>query len=480
MKMKIDLKKIDHTKVGFFRFKNLGRKFLLTNEEGSYAFLAEADFKKFLEGKLDQDSRLWQELEAGNFLKGGLRSNRAVSKYRSRRQAIMGGPSLHILVVTQRCNHRCVYCHASAWGMERKDADMDVATAKKALDVIFQSPNPFIAIEFQGGEPLINWPVVKFVIQEARKKNKKAGKQLDLRLVTNFSLMTEEKYKFLIRNKVSLCTSLDGSKNVHDKNRVLAGGSHQYPVKWLKRFAKEYPSLAKKGYIWRIGALITVSRFSLAHPKEIIDEYLNLGMTNIFLRPLNPFGFSKAVWGKIGYKPEQFIKFYRKAMDYIIKINLSGRKFEERFSKVFLTKILTEGDLNMMDYRSPCGAGLGQVAYNFNGDVYTCDEGRMLGMMGDDSFKLGNLEKNSYQEMITGPVVKTMCSASCLVGLAGCSDCAYQSYCGVCPVYNYSEQGNIFGQMPNNERCQISRAVLDYLFKKLQDEKIGKIFEGWV
>lgn len=479
--MKIDLKKIDHKKAGFFRFRRLGAKFLLTNEEGSYAFLDEADFKKFLEGKLEEDSLVCRKLSAGNFFKGQLKSGPAVTKYRSKRLAISGGPSLHILAITQRCNHRCVYCHASAWGMEKKNADMDVQTAGWALDMIFQTPSPFIAIEFQGGEPLVNWPVVEFVVRQAARKNKKAGKELDLRLVSNFSLMTEDKYKFLIKNKVSLCTSLDGPEELHDKNRIFSGGSHKHAIKWLKRFAKDYPGLSKnKKYIWRAGALITISRFSLGYAKEIVDEYLGAGMTNIFLRPLNPFGFSKAAWSKIGYGADEFIEFYQEAMDYIIELNLQGKKFEEKFSKVFLIKILTDGDMNMMDYRSPCGAGLGQVAYNFNGDVYTCDEGRMLGMMGDESFKLGNVAQNTYEEMIGGPVVKTMCLASCLTGLAGCSDCAFLPYCGVCPVYNYFEQGNIFGQMPGNDRCKISRAVLDYLFEKLQDEKVKKIFEGWV
>jgi len=369
--------------------------------------------------------------------------------------------------------------------MKKEGVDMTPKTARAALEVVYETTSPYVAIEFQGGEPIANWPTVKFIIQEARKKEKETGKKTEFRMVSNFSLLTEEKYKYLLKNRVSLCTSLDGPRELHNKNRILidgkkAGDSYRYVSKWLGRFLRDYNRLEKKGYIWRAAGIITISRYSLGYHKEIIDEYLKRGFDNIFLRPLDPFGFSKPIWEKIGYTSDDFIAFYKKALDYIIKINLQGKKFEERFAKIFLHKILTEHDLNMMDFRSPCGAGVGQVAYNYNGDVYTCDEGRMLSMMGDESFKMGNVEKNTYQELMNSSAVKTACLASCLTGLPGCTDCVYQPYCGSCPIYNYFEQGNIFGQMPTNEKCKINKAILDYLFLKMQDKKYRDVFESWV
>jgi len=64
--------------------------------------------------------------------------------------------------------------------------------------------------------------------------------------------------------------------------------------------------------------------------------------------------------------------------------------------------------------------------------------------------------------------------------LPGCAVCVYKPYCGVCPIYNYVQNGNIFTQMPNNERCRVNMAILDYLFEKLKDKKIGKIFRKWI
>ena len=130
--------------------------------------------------------------------------------------------------------------------------------------------------------------------------------------------------------------------------------------------------------------------------------------------------------------------------------------------------------------RSPCGAGIGQLAYNFNGNVYTCDEGRMLSRMGDESFLLGNVLKNDYQEIVGHQVVKSTCISSVLDGLPECCDCVYKPYCGVCPVYNHVEGGSIFARIPNNERCKIFKGIFDYIFEKLQDKKSASVFQHWL
>ncbi len=467
--------------LGYFRFKKTNNEYLLTNDTGDFLFLKEKDFDLFLNNNLDKDKESYLSLKKKNFLKDEIDLTGCVNKYRSKNEFLFSGPSLHIVVVTQRCNHSCIYCHASAQSMDKKGLDMDKKIATNVVDKIFQTSSHFVAIEFQGGEPLVNWDIVKFIIEYAQKKNKKIKKDLEFRLVSNFSLMNEEKFNYLIKNKVSLCISLDGPEKIHNKNRpMMKGNSYKRAIKWAKKFNDSYPKFKKKGYAFKMGLSVTVSRFSLPYYKQMVDQYLKLGFVDIYLRPLDPFGFTKKHFGKIGYTTEEYADFYKKALSYIIDLNLKGKNIKEKTAATFLTKILTERDPNHLDYRSPCGAGIGQLAYNYNGNVYTCDEGRMISMMGDESFCLGNVEENSYQEMVGNPIVRTMCTASCLDGLAGCSDCVYKPYCGVCPIYNYSEQGNIFGQMPTNERCKINIIILDFLFEKMKDKKIKDIFENWV
>jgi len=480
--MNINFDKIKNSKLANFRFRRNGEFFVLTNDYGDFLTISEDDFSRLVNDEVAETEKLWQEAVDKNFIRAELDISRAIEKFQSKKNFLFAGPSLHIMVVTLRCDQKCIYCHASAQSMDKMENDMSEAVARDALKIIFDTTSPFVAIEFQGGEPLANWPVVKYIIQEAKKLAARYNKQLDLRLVTNLNLMTEDKYQYLLANQVSLCTSFDGPKAAHDKNRPArhVPSNYENVTKWTKRFQSDYDKLKENGYIWQMSGIAVVSRFNLNSPKEIIDEYRQAGLNSVFFRPLNPFGFSRQSWEEIKYTTADFLKFYREALDYVIDLNLAGEFFVERLAKIFLTKILTDTDPNMMELRSPCGAGIGQLAYNYNGDVYTCDEGRMMSMMGDENFRLGNVAENSYQELVGSPVVRTLCTASCLEGLPGCADCAYLPYCGTCPIYNYSEQGNIFGQMPANERCKMNKAILDLLFEKLQDEKVRGVFESWV
>ncbi len=84
-----------------------------------------------------------------------------------------------------------------------------------------------------------------------------------------------------------------------------------------------------------MGVAITVSRFSLPYYKQIIDEFIKLGFDNIYLRPLNPFGFTKNSFQKIGYGAKDYVKFYKGALDYMIELNLEGKKFREKTAVTF-------------------------------------------------------------------------------------------------------------------------------------------------
>ena len=194
---------------------------------------------------------------------------------------------------------------------------------------------------------------------------------------------------------------------------------------------------------------------------------------------MNPFGFSRSAWKKIGYDYKEFLAFYEESLEYILELNKKGIEIKEITAKYYLQKIFTESDPNYFESRCPCGAGIGQLAYNFNGDIYTCDAGRMLSVMDDENFRLGNVD-DKYRQLLDNAVVKSMCSASCLTGLSGCEQCAYQPYCGTCPIYNYVEQGSIYGQMPTNQRCLLSKATLDYLFVLLQNKDSERVLKSWV
>jgi His-Xaa-Ser system radical SAM maturase HxsB len=461
-----------------FNYKKIGEQYLLVNEWGDFVYLSPKELKDFKEGKNHLDSELYQKLKENNFLKDELNVLNISEEYGQKKSYLFGGPSLHIAVVTLRCTRKCSYCHASAQNVDDKRYDMDKETAEKMLDIIFSTSNGAVAIEFQGGEPLLNLDIVKYITEEAHRRNKKAKKDLELRLVTNCDMLNEDLLDYFFEQKVSICVSMDGPKELHDSQR--GQGNYNNVVSVINNFRKRYPEAKENGYIWDIAPSLTTTRSTLKQWKKAVDNNIELGFDRIYLRMLNPFGFSKKDWRGLGYTPKEFCDFYRKAMDYIIEINNKGTIFREKLTETFLKKIFSEKDPNHLEFRSPCGAGIGQLAYNYNGDVYTCDEGRMLSMMGDDAFQLGNVFNDSYKKITTDPVVKTCCIASCIESLPGCESCVYKPYCGVCPIYNYSEYGDVFAQTPNNDRCKIMQYMYDYLFEKMQDKKCREIFISWI
>ena len=175
------------------------------------------------------------------------------------------------------------------------------------------------------------------------------------------------------------------------------------------------------------------------------------------------------------------MKFYREALDRVLALNLRGAKIKEKTAFLLVKKIVGNRDNKYVDLRCPCGAGLGQLAYDHDGGIYTCDEGRMLAGDGDLSFRLGSVREDTYAGIIHSGPVKACAISSSLDLQPSCSRCAYRPYCGVCPVYNYHAQGSLWGDMPANTRCLTLKGVFETVFDMLKDRKgCGRVFEKWL
>lgn len=474
---------LERSSVAGLSFRALKGGVLLTNDAGFHADLSLKEFRRFLGGRLSEGEPLWRRLQTLGFVPGEhLPLSGLVAQFRQKNAFLWGAPALQIVVVTLRCNHKCLYCHASVVPEERSDLDMTLETAKRTVDFIFSSPNPALVIEFQGGEPLINWPVIQFITRYARERNQREGRNLFVALVSNFSLMDEAKFRFLVDNQVSVCTSLDGPEALHNQNRIFRkGSSYAEVVRWLERFQQAArPGPEGRARHFKPGALLTTTRYSFAHAREIVDTYVGLGLDTICLRPMSPIGFARRVWDKIGYTPGEFMGFYREAMEHILEVNRGGGKLVERGAFLLLKKILHYEDPGYVDLRSPSGGGLGVLGYNFNGDVFTGDEGRMLAQEGNELFRLGNVATHRYNEVIGSAVNRACALSSTLEAQPLCSQCAYRPYCGACPVFNVETQDSLWGRMPSNGRCETYMGLFDYLFEKLRDPAARRIFESWL
>jgi len=387
-------------------------------------------------------------------------------------------PSLHIIVLTLKCNHFCVYCRAT--DSRENNGEMSEETLFRTIDFILETPSKFITIEFQGGEPLLKWELIKKGINYIKEKNKKHKKDLIITIVTNLSLMDNEKLKFILKNNVSICTSLDGPDFIHNENRIYNNGSsYKNVILWLKKI-KKITEISNKGDRDSLpSALMTTTRLSLKYPVEIVEEYHKLGLGGIFIRPLSPIGYAKNVWDEIGYNANDFISFYEKAIYHIIEINKSGNVFIERNAAIKLKKILFNEDPNFLDLRSPCGAVTGQLAYNYDGDIYTCDEGRMVGARGDFTFKVGNVYKSKYKDILFSPNA-LRCIYSSINDLnPKCARCDFKVYCGLCPVFNYETSKTLYGSYNSFYWCDVEKGIFKILQQKLKNKKIKEIFLRW-
>jgi len=478
-----------------FRYRSVGDRIVITNYEGRWLSLSRDEFAAFATGKLTADTPLHTQLSEHNFLRDSYDVDAAADALRRRKGFIHYGPNLHLMVVTLRCNETCVYCHASRADMDRVDTDMSAETAERCVDLALASTSPAITIEFQGGEPLVAFDTVKHTIEYALSRNREVGKQLEFTMVSNMSLMTEDKLAYLLDHRVQLCTSIDGPKALHDKQRILprarsasanAGRSltmvsaFDEATRWIARINEAYIERGLDPTLYHVEALLTTTKGALHQAKAVVDTYVALGCRALFLRPIDPFGFADKTKRIVDYPRSEYLRFYAEALDHIIELNRQGVEILERYAAIFLTKILSGHDPNFLDIRSPGGAGTGQLAYNYDGKIFSSDEGRMLHEMGDSTFMIGEAETASYRELVGHPTIRAMALASNLDQQPDCVNCAYQPYCGTQPEHNHKMLGTMFGRMRESPMCAVHKGIQDILFERLaRGGEVRTILERW-
>lgn len=475
------IKSLKSDKIWFFRFKKFDdEKYLITNDIAKYSFLSKTEFNDFISWNIESWDK-FDELVSKKFIKNKDYEKEMIKSYAKKNQFLAFGPTLHIIVTTLRCNHKCQYCHAAVAPMTAKEMDMTKDTARKVVDAIFFTSSFNLTIEFQWGESLVNWDILKYITEYAEIKSFHLKKNVTFALVSNLTLMDEEKLTYLLDHNIQMSTSLDWDEETHNFNRTFKeGNSFELVTYWIKRINDEYEKRWLKNKIW---ALLTVTKKTLSKYKEIIDTYVELWLDSIFLRPLNPYWFAASDLANLWYTDEEFIEFYRKSMDYIIELNKKWVKFRETLSCIYLSKILTDKDPNYLDERSPCGACIWQVAYNYDWKIYSCDEWRMLWRMWDENFLMTEVKENwedTYRDMITSETTKIMVQASTLDWLPWFNDSVYKPYIWVCPIHSYKTSWNLIPNYSKDHKKNLDYAVLDYIFEKLNVEDDKKILESWI
>ncbi len=462
-----------------FRFHRLSaERELLVNEAGEYLIAPTGTAADLVHKRLLPRTDLYRDLKARHFVMDSDSSPLLPvlsTKYRTKKHFLQGGPKLHMFVVTLRCDHSCHYCQVSRQTTDRTTYDMTAETAEAALQLMLQSPSKDLTLEFQGGEPLLAFPMIQWIVARAKELAVIRDKVLDFVICTTLAPATSEVLDYCRKEGIKLSVSLDGPAFLHNANRPRPGNDSY--ERTIAGIAHARAVVGPEN----VAAIMTTTRRSLDYPVEIVDEYVRQDFRSIFLRPLSPYGFAIKTTRKTGYGMNQFLDFYKTGLAHIIALNRQGVDIQEVYAKIIFTKILTPSATGYVDLQSPTGAGLGALVYNYNGKVYASDESRMLAEMNDDTFCLGTVT-HTYQELLTGARMQAILNAGINEILPGCDTCALQCYCGADPILHHATQGDMVGHRPTSTFCHKNMSIISHLFRLLDgaDREFMRIAFAWV
>lgn len=460
-----------------FRFERLSHaNVVVVTESGEHVILPNKEFDAFAAKTLSASDSAYRNLRNIGALVDKYSTVNArlqILKLRTKYRELPWFTGLHMMVVTLRCNQSCPYCQVSRQSEDRATFDMSIRDADLALTHIFSSPNPNIKIEFQGGESLLNFELIKHIVASANAINRFKGKNLAFVAATNMTSVSDEVIDFFGENKIYFSTSIDGPADLHNANRPYKGSdAFEVVCKNIKRVQQR---LGKSS----VSALMTTTARSLGRQKDIIDQYVELGFDGVFLRSLSPYGFAIKTQTYYEYSSQQWFDFYVDALDYILELNRNGFRFVEYYTSLILQKVLRLQNTGFVNLQSPAGIGRMGVIYDFNGNIYGSDEGRMMSQMGDEKFLLGHV-RDTYEDVFLGENLVGMIDETISQSSPQCSDCAFLPWCGSDPDYHWSTQRDLVGHKAFSGFCHKNTQIFKHILAILDKGGIdAEILKSW-
>ena len=286
------------------------------------------------------------------------------------------------LHVAHDCNLRCNYCFAGTGAFGGQRGLMDFETGKKAIDFVLEASayRKHCEVDFFGGEPLLNFQVVKDLVQYGKEAAKAKGKTIKFTLTTNAVLLTEDIQNFLEQEDISVVLSIDGRPEVHDRMRPYASGRGSYDqvAVRLQQFAKKRPESSPYAVGTYYYARGTYTHYNLDFDKDV-THLLDLGMKQISLEPVvaqpsDPYAFQEGDLSEI-------LNTYDRLGEELLQRRSKG----EDFSFFHFNVALDQGPC-LPKRLSGCGAGHEYIAISPEGDLYPCHQ-----FVGQEEFKMGSL-----------------------------------------------------------------------------------------
>ncbi len=329
------------------------------------------------------------------------------------------------LHVAHTCNLNCSYCFASQGKFHGDRGLMSFETGKRAIDFLIENSgyHKNLDIDFFGGEPLMNWEVVKQLVKYGRSIEKEAGKNIRFTLTTNGINIDDDVINFCNDEMHNVVLSLDGRKEVNDRFRVDINGRGSYD-RIVPKFKKFVEARGDKSYYMRG----TYTHFNTDFVEDIL-HMADMGFTELSMEPVvtSPVSPSALTEEDMPILMEQYERLARE----MIKRNSEGNGFT--FYHYMLD--LTCGPC-IYKRISGCGAGTEYLAVTPWGDLYPCHQ-----FVGDDKFKLGDIFNGLTEsgKETSGKFAKVNAYTR-----EGCKDCWAKLYCsGGCAANAYHAGGDI-------------------------------------
>lgn len=329
------------------------------------------------------------------------------------------------LHIAHTCNLNCSYCFASQGKYSGERAVMSLEVGKRALDFLIENSGSRrnLEVDFFGGEPLMNYEVVKELVAYARSIEKQHNKNFRFTLTTNGILIDDDVIDFANREMSNVVLSLDGRKEIHDRYRVDYAGNGSWD-RIVPKFQKLVESRGGKNYYMR-------GTFTHANPDFLNDikQMLDLGFTELSMEPVvcAPGDPSELTQEDLPVVLDQ----YEKLAELMLERRKEGRPFTFYHYMIDLT-----GGPCIYKRISGCGSGTEYMAVTPWGDLYPCHQ-----FVGDEKFRLGDIYNG---------VTNTECQqsfAECNVyARPECRDCWARLYCsGGCAANAYHSTGSVKG-----------------------------------
>lgn len=337
-----------------------------------------------------------------------------------KRKTVVKALCLHI---AHDCNLACQYCFAEEGEYHGRRALMSFEVGKKALDfLIANSGNRRnLEVDFFGGEPLMNWEVVKQLVEYGRSKEKEYNKNFRFTMTTNGVLLNDEIMEYCNREMSNVVLSLDGRKEVNDKMRPFRGGKGSYDL-IVPKFQKFAEMRGDRDYYVRG----TFTRHNLDFSKDVM-EFADLGFRSMSIEPV-----VAAPEEEYAIREEdlpQIMEEYDRLAEEYLKRKKEGRGFNFFHFNI---------DLNqgpcVAKRLSGCGSGTEYLAVTPWGDLYPCHQ-----FVGQEEFLLGNVDTGVTNERIRDEF--KLCN---VYAKDKCRDCFARFYCsGGCAANSYNFHGSI-------------------------------------